>query len=36
VTVAVLANINNPFIEDLAGKLAALAHGDVVVLPSER
>jgi CubicO group peptidase (beta-lactamase class C family) len=36
VTVAVLANINGPGADDLGGKLSALAHGQPVVLPTER
>ncbi len=35
-TVVVLSNINGPAASDLASKLAALARGEKVVLPSER
>jgi CubicO group peptidase (beta-lactamase class C family) len=35
-TVVVLANLNGSAAEDIAGMLADLAHGEKVVLPSER
>src|SRR5260370_611250 len=35
-TVVVLANQNGPVVGDIAAELAALAHGEKVVLPSER
>jgi hypothetical protein len=35
-TVVVLANLNGDAPEDIAAKLAAVAHGEKVVLPSER
>jgi len=35
-TVVVLANLNGPAADDIAGKLAALAHGESVTLPGER
>ena len=35
-TVAVLGNINGNAPQQIAGRLAALAHGETVVLPSER
>ena len=35
-TVVVLANLNGPAAGDLAGKLAAVAHGETVTLPGER
>jgi CubicO group peptidase (beta-lactamase class C family) len=35
-TVVVLANLSGRAPEDIAGKLAAVAHGESVVLPSER
>jgi CubicO group peptidase (beta-lactamase class C family) len=36
VTVVVLANLNGSAPGDMAGKLAAVAHGDKIQLPSER
>ncbi len=36
VTIAVLANLNGPASGEIAGKLAALAHGEAVTLSSER
>jgi CubicO group peptidase (beta-lactamase class C family) len=36
VTVAVLANLNGSAPQEIAGKLSALAHGDKIVLISER
>jgi len=36
VTVAVLANVNGPAADELGSKLSALAHGESVVLQSER
>ncbi len=35
-TVVVLANLNGPASEEIAGKLGAIAHGEEVQLPSER
>jgi CubicO group peptidase (beta-lactamase class C family) len=35
-TVVVLANLNGPAAGDIATKLAAIAHGETVVLPGER
>jgi CubicO group peptidase (beta-lactamase class C family) len=35
-TVVVLANLNPPAAGDIAGKLAAIAHGETVTLPGER
>jgi len=35
-TVVVLANLNGPAAGDIAGKLAAVAHGETVTLPNER
>jgi CubicO group peptidase (beta-lactamase class C family) len=35
-TVAVLANLNGPAVGDIADKLAAIARGETVILPSER
>ena len=35
-TVVVLANLNGPAAGDIAGKLAAVAHGETVTLPGER
>ncbi len=35
-TVVVLGNVNGSAPADIAGKLAALAHGDKVILPGER
>src|SRR5215471_3639165 len=35
-TVAVLANLNGPAVGDIEGKLAAIARGEAVTLPSER
>ena len=35
-TVVVLANLNGPAAGDIAGKLAAIAHGETVTLPGER
>jgi CubicO group peptidase (beta-lactamase class C family) len=35
-TIAVLANLNGPAVGDIEGKLAAIARGETVTLPSER
>jgi hypothetical protein len=35
-TVVVLANLNGPAAGDMAGKLAAVVHGETVTLPGER
>jgi hypothetical protein len=35
-TVVVLAILNEPAVADIAGKLAAVAHGETVTLPGER